>query len=55
MLSNRRARAVTDLLIEKGIDKDQIETTSHGEENPIVKTEDNVSEPKNRRVEVFVR
>ncbi|MBN1546979.1 MAG: OmpA family protein [Syntrophaceae bacterium] len=55
MLSNRRAKAITDLLLEKGIDKNQIETTSHGEENPLVKTGDDVSEPKNRRVEVVVR
>jgi len=54
-LSKRRAQAITDLLLEKGIDKKQIETTSHGEENPLVKTGDNVSEPKNRRVEVVVR
>jgi len=54
-LSGRRAQSITDLLIGKGIDKNRIETTSHGEENPLVKTGENVSEPKNRRVEVVIR
>lgn len=54
-LSKRRAQTITDLLIEKGIDQERIETTSHGEENPLIKTGDNVNEPKNRRVEVIVR
>jgi len=54
-LSKRRAQAITNLLLEKGIDQDRIETTSHGEENPRIKTGDNVVEPKNRRVEVIVR
>lgn len=32
-----------------------LEITSHGEANPLVPTGDNVSEPRNRRVEVTVR
>jgi len=54
-LSTQRADSVSRLLIEHGVDAGKIETTSHGEENPLIKTEDNVSEPKNRRVEVIVR
>ena len=54
-LSMRRAMAVQKLLVEKGIDEAFIDTTSHGEENPLVKTADNVGNPKNRRVEVVVR
>jgi OmpA-OmpF porin, OOP family len=54
-ISTRRAQAIADLLIEKGIDKGLIQTTSHGEGNPLIKTGDNVVEPKNRRVEVIVR
>ena len=54
-LSKRRADVVASRLIEKGVDQKYIQTTSHGEENPIVKTADNVSEPLNRRVEVVVR
>jgi len=54
-LSRRRAEAVLALLVEKGIPAASIQTTSHGEENPLVKTADNVGNPKNRRVEVVVR
>lgn len=54
-LSSRRAQAVKDLLIGKGIDPENIRATSHGEENPLIKTADNVNEPVNRRVEVIVR
>jgi len=54
-LSRRRAAAVQSLLLENGVQPDHVKTTSHGEENPLVKTGDNVSEPKNRRVEVVVR
>jgi len=54
-LSKRRALSVTDLLIKKGIPKEIIETTSHGEKNPLIKTGDNVNEPRNRRVEVVIR
>ena len=54
-LSKRRAAAVYRLLVERGVDPTHIATTSHGEENPLVDTGDNVSEPKNRRVEVVVR
>ena len=55
MLSRRRAEAVKDLLIERGVPEAFIETTSHGEENPIVPTADNVGNARNRRVEVVVR
>ena len=54
-LSMRRATVVSSLLIEKGIKPEYLETLSHGEENPLIRTEDNVSEPRNRRVEVIVR
>lgn len=54
-LSHNRAKAVKILLINKGIDPALIDTESHGENNPLVATADNVHEPKNRRVEVVVR
>lgn len=54
-LSQQRAQEVARLLIEAGVDQDLIEVTSHGERNPIIKTGDNVSEKRNRRVEVVVR
>ena len=54
-LSTQRAVAVSRLLVEKGVKKSSIKSTSHGEENPLIKTADNVNEPRNRRVEVIVR
>lgn len=54
-LSRRRASAISRILIKKGIDSTYVKATSHGEENPLIKTADNVHEPKNRRVEVVVR
>lgn len=54
-LSRRRAEAVRDLLVAKGVDPEIITVASHGERNPLVPTEDDVAEPRNRRVEVIVR
>lgn len=54
-LSTRRAEAVKSLLVEMGLASSLIEVASHGEENLLVKTADNVKNEKNRRVEVVVR
>lgn len=54
-LSMRRALAVKDLLEAQGMPAEIIQTTSHGEENPLVPTPDGKAEPRNRRVEVLVR
>ncbi len=54
-LSKRRAAAIAQLLVKNGIPENQITSTSHGEENPLIKTADNVHEKKNRRVEVIIR
>lgn len=54
-LSKQRAEKVSGLLKQMGLDPDIMEITSHGEENPLVPTADNVAEPRNRRVEVIVR
>jgi len=54
-LSMRRAAAVRDLLIQKGVKESFVDVTSHGEKNLLIQTGDNVAEPKNRRVEVVVR
>ena len=54
-LSLRRAKAVKQLLVEQGIEERFIDVSSHGEENPLVKTGDNVANARNRRVEVIVR
>jgi len=50
-----RARAVAALVVSAGIDPSMIEVSSHGEGNLLVKTGDEVSEPRNRRVELTVR
>lgn len=54
-LSLRRALAVGALLAAEGVDPGALDITSHGEANLLVPTGDNVSEPRNRRVEVTVR
>ena len=54
-LSTNRAIAVRQLLEELGVSITNIETASHGEGNPVIKTADGVAEPRNRRVEVVVR
>lgn len=54
-LSLKRARAVAALLAAKGVDASLFDITSHGKDNPLVPTGDQVSEQRNRRVEVTVR
>lgn len=54
-LSFQRARRVQKMLEKAGVDPSLITTTSHGKNNPLVPTADNVPEPLNRRVEVIVR
>jgi outer membrane protein OmpA-like peptidoglycan-associated protein len=43
------------MLREHGVDPSILDITSHGEGNPLVPTGDQVSEPRNRRVEITVR
>ena len=54
-LSLSRAEGVRDRLVAAGLTLDRIEVTSHGENNPLIPTPDNVDEPRNRRVEVIIR
>lgn len=54
-LSKKRAEVVAAYLIAHGVEEDHINVTSHGEGNPLIPTGDNVSEPRNRRVEVVIR
>lgn len=54
-LSINRAKAIYNILVDGGIDPETVKVTSHGEGNPLIKTGDNVSEPKNRRVEVVIK
>jgi outer membrane protein OmpA-like peptidoglycan-associated protein len=54
-LSLKRAKAVASILLRKGIDPSVLDITSHGKDNPLVPTGDQVPEPRNRRVEITVR
>ena len=54
-LSTRRAHAIRDILLAKGVEEKYLIVSSHGENNPLFKTADNVAEPRNRRVEVIVK
>jgi outer membrane protein OmpA-like peptidoglycan-associated protein len=53
-LSLRRARKVADLVAKQGVDRNILDIESHGEDNLLVKTGDQVREPRNRRVEITV-
>ena len=55
VLSMKRAKAVASILLGKGIEPSVLEITSHGKDNPLVPTGDQVPEPRNRRVEITVR
>jgi len=54
-LSMKRARAVASILLGMGVDPSVLDITSHGKDNPLVPTGDQVPEPRNRRVEITVR
>ncbi len=54
-LALERAHAVEKFLIDNNVNLERINVVSYGENDPIVPTEDGVSEPQNRRVEVIVR
>jgi outer membrane protein OmpA-like peptidoglycan-associated protein len=54
-LGLKRANMVRSLLIEVGLDASFIEVTSHGEADPLVRTPDDIYEPRNRRVEITIR
>jgi outer membrane protein OmpA-like peptidoglycan-associated protein len=54
-LGLKRANTVRDLLVEGGLDGSAVEVISHGESDLLVRTADEVAEPRNRRVEIAVR
>jgi outer membrane protein OmpA-like peptidoglycan-associated protein len=54
-LSMKRARAVASILRGDGVNPSVLDITSHGKDNPLVPTGDQVPEPRNRRVEITVR
>jgi outer membrane protein OmpA-like peptidoglycan-associated protein len=54
-LSLRRAERVRNGLAQMGIPRAQISVAGRGEREPLVVTQDEVAEPRNRRVEITVR
>ncbi|GMN03934.1 OmpA family protein [Erythrobacter sp. MTPC3] len=53
-LSMRRAQAIADLMVGKGIECGAMTITAEGETNPRVPTADGIRSPENRRVEITV-
>ena len=54
-LSRARADRMRELLIERGLPGERIQAAGRGKRELLIPTEDNVSEPRNRRVEINVR
>ena len=54
-LSLKRAEAMRQIMVEAGIPSKLIKSAGRGSREMLVKTEDGVSEPRNRRVEISVR
>ena len=54
-LALKRAQAVAELMRSKGLQFHALSVESHGERNLLIKTADEVAEPKNRRVEISLR
>lgn len=54
-LSLQRAQAVRDRLVAAGAARERISVAGRGEREPLVPTDDEVPEPRNRRVEIKLR
>ena len=54
-LSLKRAQSVRELVIGRGFDAARVDAVGRGEREPVVPTEDEVDEPRNRRAEIVVR
>ena len=55
LLSLQRAQTVRDLIVQAGIPSDIIGVSGRGEREPVVATDDEVPEERNRRVEINLR
>ena len=55
LLSKQRGEVVRKALLARGIQIENVVVVGRGEREPIVPTADNVTEPRNRRVEILVR
>jgi outer membrane protein OmpA-like peptidoglycan-associated protein len=54
-LGLNRAQQIKGMLVSKGVDSAFIEVESHGEDNPLIHSDNEAPEPQNRRVEVTVK
>ena len=54
-LSRARAERMRELLIERGLPAGRIQAAGRGKRELLIPTDDNISEPRNRRVEINVR
>jgi len=54
-LALQRAYTVEKFIREHNVPTERISIASYGENDPLIPTEDGISEPRNRRVEVIVR
>jgi outer membrane protein OmpA-like peptidoglycan-associated protein len=54
-LSLARAEKMRDMMVSLGIPAERIQAAGRGKRELLVPTEDNISEPRNRRVEINVR
>ncbi len=54
-LSLQRAEAIVNLLKAQGFPEDLMNAIGRGEREPVVPTEDEVAEPRNRRAEIIIR
>lgn len=54
-LSDARAREVRRLLLKRGIPPEQINEKGFGDRDPLVPARPGKAEPRNRRVEIFIR
>lgn len=54
-LSLARAERMRDMMVSMGIPADRIQATARGKRELLVPTDENIAEPRNRRVEISVR
>lgn len=54
-LSLARAERLREMLVTLGIPAERIQAAGRGKREPLIATDDNIAEPRNRRVEISVR
>jgi outer membrane protein OmpA-like peptidoglycan-associated protein len=54
-LSLARAQRMREILISMGLPAERIQAAGRGKRELLIQTEENISEPRNRRVEISVR